>query len=181
MNREEKTKLFLDIDDTIYDTETYVMEKVLEKFGTSIVIGNKGVYDLMSTDERVRAYCDDLLSNYVKIPLMPYAHDCIKSLRDLYDIYFCSCYTFEREKKEKIALSGKYKVGIMLIEYNSTSGKSSVDLSDGILADNDVFALASCNAKRKIRVRGNGKRDVWSGEEVDDCFELLAKLLWEKG
>lgn len=175
-----KQKLFLDIDDTLVDTESYLRLRLRYILGSDVVSKYDSIYNLMTDDEVAKEICRKELSDYRNIPFLPFAEECIGVLKNDYNIILCSNYTFEEERCAKLLLAERLGVSSSLIRYAPNMGKSSVDMSDGILVDNDTRVLASSNAKRKVRVRGYGLKDIWGGEEVEDCFELMAVLMLDE-
>lgn len=172
-----KQKLFLDIDDTLVDTESYLRLRLRYILGSNVVGKYDNIYNLMLDDEVANGICRKELSDYRNIPFLPFAEECISVLKSDYDIILCSNYTFDEERCAKLLLADRLGVSSSLIRYTPNMGKAEVNMSDGILVDNDVRILANSNAKRKIRVRGYGLKDIWGGEEVEDCFELMAVLM----
>lgn len=172
-----KQKLFLDIDDTLVDTESYLRLRLRYILGSDVVSKYDSIYNLMVNDKIANEICRKELSDYRNIPFLPFAEECISVLKNDYSIILYSNYTFEEERSAKLLLADRLGVSSSLTQYDTGMGKSRVDISDGILVDNDTKVLVNSNAKRKIRVRGYGLKDIWCGEEVEDCFELMAVLM----
>lgn len=172
-------KVYLDIDDTLYDTYNYLRSLVVMSFGTDY-IKDKNIYEMMEEDEEVKKLCMNVLSDYSKIPTKAYVKDFIRLLSGKYDVVLCSMYVFDCEREAKEKLAKKLGVESILVKYDKNIGKSNIDMSDGIFVDDSIKLLNSSNANRKILVGSKPKDNSWSGDCVEDCLELLVRLLWEE-
>lgn len=172
-------KVYLDIDDTLYDTYSYLGSLVMLSLGSSYISG-KNIYELMVNDENVKNLCMHVLSDYSKIPTRAYASDLVKLLKGKYEVVLCSMYVFECERIAKEKLASKLGVECILVPYDKNTGKSAIDMSDGIFVDDSIKLLNTSNAQRKILIGSKPTDGSWSGDCVGDCMELLVTLLWEE-
>lgn len=164
-----KVKLFLDIDDVIFDTESYI-SSVLRKSG--IVTDSSYLY-LFDND---RGMLNDFLSDYSKIPMITGSYDGIKMLKTEYDVCLLSYITFVNEYYEKVKVAKK--LGLELFACTGEDYlKSSVDTSNGIRIDDRVDILNANNSKRSICFYKKCHFDEFGGEIVFDWYELLDRLL----
>jgi hypothetical protein len=162
-------KLYLDIDDTLVDTEDS-----LRRYLSCLGIDSDSPYDLIGTeyDELI----EEFLSDYHVIPMIDGARTSLKLLKTEYDITLVSCYTYFNEAKAKISFAKKFGVELILCKNYD---KSHVDMSDGIFIDNDEEHLKYSNAAKKYIFSSNGVKSQLSNidGEFHNWYDIVDILM----
>ena len=135
--------LYLDLDDVVFDTTDYLEAEL------GWVKGSAGtVYDSFVERDDLGSMSDML--DYTKIPLKMSVSQ-IELLNSIFSIVFCTEYCQEKEWVRKQFIVRKLFDIDRIIGINRTiKRKYSLDLSDGILVDDNFGLLQKCNAKYKI-------------------------------
>lgn len=150
-------KLFLDLDDTVKDTEKYIRRILKEEFHD--IPDVKSVYFLNPSvvedkyKKSAEAYWEvmrEIFENYEVVPETPGATDCINILASEYDVIFCSSCCTDGEEKAKKKFADLYKRDIIICREDYT--KSGVDMSGAIQVDDSIVSLSSTNAEQKIQI-----------------------------
>lgn len=139
--------IYLDLDDTFVDTEMYIRSVLKNNL---LPVRDNTVYALRF----LPIYSDimrDVFKNYDIIPLKEDAEVSLSLLSTEYNIIFCSSYITEEEANAKKSFAKKYKKDIILCGGQNWD-KSRVDMSGGIMIDDDPEALSRSNATTKIQV-----------------------------
>ncbi len=162
LQKKKKTKLYLDVDDVVFDTSGYL------KFKLGLPVIENIYAKLDYTDEKVI----DLLSRYDKMPLNQGFRGGVQELEDLYDLFFFSEFTFwdERVSKSDELHSLAPRTRQILIDKR-LSRKYNIDLSTVILVDSNPEVLKMSNARIKIFF----KNKVYA----HDAFTGLKASNWE--
>lgn len=135
-------EIYLDIDDTILDTNGAVTR----------YLKNKGI-DCNELSYRFIGLYDkeisSVLSDYSKIDFLPAAREGIDILREHYKITLVSAYTYEVEGGEKVRFASNLGLPIILCKNRS---KVSVDMSNRIFIDDRSDYLRHSNASIKYNM-----------------------------
>ena len=139
-----KKKLFLDIDDTVLNTEKYIREVVGGTWADFDGLLYEE-YESMSAEEYARVL--QVISDYSKIPFIEGAEEGIMLLKMDYDLVFCSSYFLDIERDAKKVWADKLGIPVILCKGFT---KCNVDMSGGYLIDDNTDNLDMVNADRKI-------------------------------
>jgi len=168
----KKRKLYLDIDDTVLDTENYV-KKVLggkwSNLDSSIYLeyGNMSEYEL----DKIK----DVFSNYYEIPYISGAEEGISELQEEFDVVFCSTYWNDYEKRSKQIWADLLGIRAILCEGYT---KGNVDMSDAVFVDDGTRNLNSSNAAMKVCFfQKNNSLEIRGGTYVVYNWEGLLDIL----
>lgn len=132
--------IYLDIDDTLLDTEGYIRRNLI---GGRPFTGS--IYTLGTS--RLNGYfCPN---NYKKIPFKEGALDVLKILSQDYEIILASCCRTVEESISKRNLARSLGKRVILCRGND---KSNIDMNGAIFIDDRSDILASSNASYKIRM-----------------------------
>lgn len=179
---EKKDTIYLDLDDTVKDTERYI-RRVLQTNGvdTSGYVGS--IYPLVSTDTFAGSLVCECLKEWDAIPFKSCALNGLKLLKTEYNIVFCSAYTFGKEAELKEAFAKKMRCDIILCGEENRF-KDNVDMSDSIFIDDRSDILIRSNAKVKYEILNPYFFDIYA--ERDDRTLLvdwyyLVDILMSKG
>lgn len=135
-------KLYLDLDDVVFDTRGTVREvrSYLNNHSEELDL------ELRDLDDAAWVY---LSSNYDRVRVMPNFYDVLDLLRDSYSITFVSMYISEEEYAYKQFFARSLDLPIILLDVKKYKDKSSVDMSGGIFIDDNPSYLESSNASEK--------------------------------
>lgn len=145
--------LYLDLDDTVLDTSSFL-----------------GGVDLLK-------YLKQNIDGYSRIPYKVGALDSLRILSTKYSISFVSCYLTEDEKREKLRFARLVGVPIFLCrDYY----KGSVDMSGGIFVDDDVKHLIESSASLEDSYCfGGGEYETNLGYTCVNSWSELCDILME--
>lgn len=133
-------RLYIDLDDTVKETSRY-LDKVIKS--NKLPLGEKNkLYSIISEDFFVR----EVLCNWGVIPFCSGAINSLKLLETEYEIVFCSKYMFEDEARQKKEFANFMGKELYLFPTSSDLDKSSMDMSGGILIDDNLDVLLNSNA-----------------------------------
>lgn len=173
-----KKVIYLDIDDTLKDTELYlrrvlgIYKKDFKKYGLD---EDGGVYGLQNS-KRYQPIFDKALSDYTKIPYVVGALDGLNILRTKYDVILCSSCHSNAEVVGKKLLAEELGMPILLCTGDKWK-KSSINMSGAILVDDSISQLEWSNAERKICMYKEG---FWKENPYETAFswgDLLDMLM----
>lgn len=173
----ESKIMYVDLDDTVKDTERYI-RRVIESNCGSLLKGILSVYELM---EYENMYIKEVLSHYDAIPYKDGAKNSLDLLSTEYEIEFCSCYTYAEEAESKLAYAKSMGKKIHLVSYSECPDKSCIDMSGGIIVDDKPYVLNASKADRKFELLNrytynvNDERDA--SIEVVNWYSLVDKLM----
>lgn len=166
-----KRKLYLDIDDTVLDTENFIR----------MVLGGRwldhkglvyGEYRNMSSDELLKVY--RVFNDYSSIPFIVGAEDGLRILATEYDIVFCSSYYTDVEKRSKEEWANSLGIPIILCKGFT---KSNINMDEAVLVDNDTRNLNDSNASKKVCLYHKYSFDEFDGGDVVfNWFDLVDRL-----
>lgn len=155
-----KAKLYLDIDDTLFDTENKLREVLGGRFKHE-----PDIYDSMSglTDEEAMKVLN-LLSDYSKIPMIEGAYEGLKYLKGKYEVTLCSEYMTPSESQAKNKLAKDFGLPIILCGYGSRyNRKIEVNMEGIILVDDYDFNIVNSNCLKGVKFgSGSGKLGIHS-------------------
>ena len=134
--------LYVDIDDTLLDTEMYV-RSAFEKSGIQFNM-TCSVFSYMGVEEYSSIF-REAMSDYSRIPIKPGGLDALSILGTEFSIRFVSCYSYPEEAEAKRKFAGE--LGIPLILCRGT--KAHVDMSGGYYIDDCPRFISESNAPRK--------------------------------
>lgn len=140
-----KKTLYVDIDDTVKDTERYI-RRVMRSNGISCPKTGT-IYSKIGTPEG--SIIEEVLCNHDAIPFKESAKSSLELLFTEYNVVFYSHYHFQKEKECKYKLAKLFKRPIILEEF---SDSKSVDMSDAYFVDDRNEVLMSSNAERKFEL-----------------------------
>lgn len=168
-------RLFVDLDDTFLDTERY-LRKILKSNGLKVP-----KYDTAYTlygNEEYKQYFDMVFSNYLIIPKKLGVKENIKLLETEYDVVFCSYCTTQSEKEAKKKWADSIGKEIILCEGDDFN-KSSVDMSGGIIIDDNIEVLSASNADKKLQMYNEYtyERTAKNSHLVIDWFDVADQLM----
>ena len=136
------TKLYLDIDDTILDTEKYIRD----------MLDSKGI----DCSESVSAYVyreimpevENIFTsnNYNRVPYKLGAFKGVLNLCKSYDIVLISNCTTEDEERSKREIADRLSVDILFIH----SSREDIDMCNCVYVDDRPLNLLISNASKKI-------------------------------
>lgn len=143
-----KKKLFMDLDDTYKDTETY-LRCILKNYGIKIpeTMSVYALYDI----PQYRGYIEEVFGDYENIPNMIGARENFKLLQTEYKIIFCSSCNSEQEAIGKKKFAESLNKEIILCSGKQWD-KSHVDMSGGVFIDDNKDILNKSNASVKIQM-----------------------------
>ena len=168
-------KLYLDVDDTLLDTEGYIKS----------VLGGKWLredrliyscYSQMQPEEMSKVIT--AFSDYTKIPFKSGAKEGLEALKKNFDVVLCSSYVHNCEYEAKKVLAEKLGLPIILCG-GANWDKSHINMSGSVFVDNNTRLLNLSNADKKVCFyqRGNMVQEFTDGAIVFDWFELMDELL----
>lgn len=143
-------KLFMDLDDTYFDTERY-LEKLLNNVGLPTPLPGEGNIYALSTISEYKDIILEAMSDYSYIPKKEGADLALELLSTEYEVIFCSSYTYENEYKAKKSFANRVNKDIILCTGDKFD-KSHVDMRDSIFIENDPSILDVSSAKVKIQM-----------------------------
>lgn len=172
-------KLYLDLDDTYVDTESY-LRKVLERNGVHCD-PNSSVWDVYFRGEG-RDIFKEVLSDYSAIPKKVGAEECLKILETEFEIVYVTCYLCEEERTAKINMAKEDGRNII---FCTGFDKSFVDMSDSVFIDDVPKHLINSNADGKNKylmynkyVKGLSKSlMLFDGTVVFDWYDFCDKVM----
>lgn len=164
--KNEKMKLFLDVDDTIFKSSEAIIKILNKKYN----ISPAKTYDDM-TDWLYRSICPDMTSEKVKelyeseefFDIVEYDEDFIKfyeNYKNHFDIVIVTKGdkpNLDKKKKKLEDMFGKFK--FIGLDMNNGYDKSSVDMRGGIQVDDRSDCLENTNATIKILITHRKKLD----------------------
>lgn len=168
-------KLYIGLDDTLLDTESYMR----------LLVELQGNRDMMFSDIAfVKSYVCDIIKKYDVLPFKEGAEECLPILDTEYDIILCSSYSsdIEYEIKKNFA----EKIGKELILYRGGDcGISSINMKDDIFIDDNLDVVAGSNASCKIQMYNpynfhlSRRNQVCSERDilVTDWFQVMDYLV----
>ena len=144
-------KIYLDLDDTLLDTEAYIR----------FILGIRGIgvpKDLeygtiyTSKDKRVKDLFKVIFDNdYDAVPWKMGAKECFRLLETEYEIIFVSSCSTKDEEVSKKKFADKLGKKIILCSGDKWD-KSHVDMLDGIFIEDNLDVLMGTNAAVKIQM-----------------------------
>lgn len=146
----DKEVLYLDLDDTVKDTERYI-RRVLQSNGIQLAGYQGSIYYLMNTDTLAGSLVSECLKEWEVIPFKSCAYNAIKLLQTEYNIVFCSSYTFQREAEMKRVFAKAMGCDIILCGEEHRF-KDHVDMSQATFIDDRSDILLRSNAKAKFEL-----------------------------
>lgn len=167
----EKQKLYLDIDDTILDTENFLRDVLGGKWAIHDGLLYQQYSNMSEEDFRK---VEIIFSNYPNIPFITSAPVGLKILKEEFDLVLCSSYHMDGEKESKEIWAKMWGIPLILCKGLT---KDCVDMSNAVFVDDNTLNLDRSNASRKIcfykKHHFYGLND---NELVFNWFELI-KLL----
>ena len=171
--------IYIDLDDTVKDTEKYI-RKVLSLNGVNEkeIVGT--VYRLIDSGTLAGSLVEDCLNEWGVIPFKSCAYNAIKLLQTEYKIIFCSAYSFNREARAKKAFAKAMGCDILLCG-KGFNYKDHIDMSDGIFIDDRSDILIRSNAVAKFELFNPYIFNVYDERDdkttVIDWYSLVNILL----
>lgn len=168
-------KIFLDLDDTLMDTENFIRSLLKSEFYD--LSKCPCVYSLRSTDE-FSDIIEDIFNNYDLIPMCEGSKKFLDCMKDDYEIIFCSGYFTENERKSKKSFADKIGKDIILVDARVCFDKSCVDMSDGIVIDDLPEVLAASKAKIRLLKYNKYVRAYYNSfAEYAQCSDSVVETL----
>lgn len=167
------SKLYIDIDDTLVDTERYIRH-LLKVNG--LEYKDKGsVYSLMGIPEYEEIF-REIMSDYSAIPYRVGALENLPLLKTEYDIILCSssCSDYESVAKQEFAKS--LDLPLILCEGDQWD-KSHIDMSGAIFIDNNPDILRVSNATVKLQMYSPYTRIEGTLDVVEDWYSVTDRLI----
>lgn len=175
-----KRKLYLDLDDTYLDTETY-LRNMLSANG--LTVGTASVYS-----DYIKgcagSFYKEILSDYSCIPKKLGADECLDIIKTEYDVVFVSCYTTEEERVAKEMFAKECETPIILC---SDFDKSNIDMGDGIMLDDTPRHLLYSGIPRKnqflmynpysLDEEGISDLKMFEGKVVLDWYDFTDSIM----
>ena len=161
-------RLYLDLDDVVFDTTRYLEELL------GWTKGSKGtVYDSFVESNDLCSMSSML--EYTKIPLKLTISQ-IDLLKDMFEVVICTEYYTTREiQQKKQVVQDLFGISqIIGVDRNKTR-KYLIDFGENILVDDTLDIIRRCNAKHKIWV--SEKEILEVGISVVKDFNGLYKEL----
>ena len=142
-----KSTIFMDLDDTVKDTERYI-RRVMQCNGVKPpTVGS--VYLLIDSEND--SLVKESLCNYDVIPFKQGARNAINLLSTEYEIVFCSGCRYEEEKEGKKKLAEELGKELILCSGDQWD-KSHVDMRGSIFVDDRSDILIRSNADKKFEM-----------------------------
>lgn len=156
--KNEKLKIAIDLDDTVWDFQSVFFKFWNEKFGTSYNIKNLSVYPLEDLFKISHSELEDFLdefelySDFKKLPIIEGARKAIKKLKESHEIFFITarppkrrasteeCFTYHFGELDKIYFLGEPK----FLKFK-TKGELCNFFGADILIDDNIENLKSCS------------------------------------
>lgn len=177
----KKVKLFLDLDDTVKDTERYI-RRVLASNGIDSC-GAGSIYNYINSGTVEDSLIRECLYDWNVIPFKDCALNGIKLLQTEYDVIFCTAYTFNKEAQMKKALAKSLGCEIILCD-DGNRYKDKVDMSGGIFVDDRADILIRSNADIKFELYSPYYFDGYAERDdrtlIVDWYSLV-DILMNKG
>lgn len=169
-------KLFVDLDDTFVDTERY-LRKICESNGLKVPKYDT-IYTLYGEDNEYKPYFDMVFNNYFVIPKKQGVIENISLLETEYEIIFCTYCTTKGEKEAKKKFANSLGKEIILCEGDNYT-KSNIDMSEGILIDDNPEVLEASNAGKKIQMYNEFTytQTLSNCSLVVDWFDIVDQLM----
>lgn len=165
-----KRRLYLDIDDTVVNTNKHIKNMLGSKWQKDGLIYCE--YDNMNAIEFAKV--KGVFSDYSKIPFIEGAEEGLNILRNHYDLVFCSSYYLEGiedKAKERWAK----ELGIPLILCKGMS-KGDIDMSGAIIVDDNPRNILRTNAGEKVLFYNEDFYESVGGVLVFSWFALVSHL-----
>ena len=145
----EKITLYLDLDDTVKDTERYI-RKVLSSNG--VCVSDSGsVYRFIKDDSVIGSMVCECLKDWGAIPLIDGVYPILKLLQTEYNVVFCSAYVFEEEARAKKTFANSLSCEIILCGEDNKY-KDKIDMSGAIFVDDRSDILIRSKADKKYEI-----------------------------
>ena len=144
-----KRNLYLDLDDTVKDTERYI-RRVLESNNVKPKASGS-IYNYINTDTIENYFIKECFHDWGVIPFKVCALNGIKLLKTEYNIIFCSAYTYKEEANAKRSLAKSLGCEIILCG-DGNRYKDKIDMSGGIFVDDRSDILIRSNAEDKFEL-----------------------------
>ena len=174
-----KQIIYLDLDDTVKDSEKYIRRYMKLNGFPSPRSGS--VYKLIYTNWG--EVVTDIFDNWDVIPFKPGALDGISLLSTEYEVVFCSGYHSEREYECKLNFASTMGKEIILCGRDQWD-KSHVDMRGGIFVDDRTDILYLSNADRKFEMYNPYTFNLYDKRDckttVVDWFSLTDILMEAK-
>lgn len=168
-------KLFVDLDDTFVDTERY-LRKICESNGLKVP-KYETIYTLYGNSE-YDPYFDMVFNNYFVIPKKQGVIENISLLETEYEVIFCTYCTTKSELEAKKRFAESLGKNIILCE-GEDHAKSSTDMSEGILIDDNIDVLKASNASKKLQMYNEFTytKTLQDCSLVIDWFDVVDQLM----
>ena len=172
-------KLYIDLDDTVKDTSRYI-NKVIDSNKVSLGRVNS-LYSIVADDFFIK----ESLCNWDVIPFCQGALNSLKLLETEHEIVFCSQYLFAEEAKRKQEFASSLGKSLYLFPRTQGVDKDSLDMSDGVLIDDNLDVLLKSNAQYLYEMLSGNKRLDLKRERPDNClvtnwFHIVDVLLSDR-
>lgn len=166
-------RLYIDIDDTLVDTERYIRQ-ILKVNG--LEYKDKGsVYSLIGIPEYEEIF-RGVMSDYSVIPYRVGALENLPLLKTEYDIILCSSSYNGYESKAKEEFARSLDLPLILCE-GSHWDKSHVDMNSSVFVDNDPDILRVSNATVKLQMNSPYTRVEGALDVVEDWYSVTDRLI----
>lgn len=177
----ERVKLFLDLDDTVKDTERYI-RKVFASNGLQYDAPGS-IYRYINSGTVEDSLIRECFYDWNVIPFKDCALNGIKLLQTEYDVIFCTTYTFNKEAQMKKSLAKTLGCDIILCG-DGNRYKDKVDMSGGIFVDDRADILLRSNADIKFELYSPYYFDGYAERDdktlIVDWYSLI-DILMNKG
>lgn len=149
---EELEKIYMDLDDTVKDTERYI-RRVLASNGVDVNKVKGTIYNMFFTGFSLEGIlARDCVKNWSVVPFKEGAMDCLRLLMSEYKVIFVSAYTFESEAKDKLEFAKSVGCDIILCDNKTHPFKNHIDMSDGIFIDDRQDVVLLSNSPKKFEM-----------------------------
>ena len=160
----DKVRLFLDVDDVVYDTTRYLQE---------ITGCKEDVYDYFQAEGRSLTGMSNLL-DYEKIPKRV-SDDEVRRLSETFDVVFCSEYFTKREIIQKrdmlYELFNLDTIGV----NRAMSRKYFIPMNGSILVDDNIMIIDRSSASSKVCMYNGNEEEInkFIGYTVKDFESII--------
>lgn len=170
----EKSTCYVDIDDTLLDTTTCLLNTIR---GHMLPVTPDKLYGYMTQDNMYGTLIRERMSNYLSIPFMSGAETALNLLMSEYNVVLYSGFHLECEKIAKKRFANH--MGLPIVQVFGRF-KGNLDMQGSIYIDNDPEVMLKSNADVKYEIFDANFPNFFNERDdrtvVCDWFSLIDML-----
>lgn len=176
----KKTKLFLDVDDTVFMSSEVVVDILNKRYKKNEDVNDMWDYSYRSLfPETGEGEVDEIFSSkefFENVKVNPDFEEWYKKNKRKYDITFVTKGTEENLKRKESYLSKLFDAKFVGIPYHVSKGI--VDMKGGVYVDDICEYMCDSNAKLKIVL--TNKRYTKYNKDVPSADNILVAFDWKE-